>query len=267
MSMLRTLSQLSACALLAFCVQNTYAQALTKVERPAGVKKQMTERGQQDQALPAIKIISPKPNEVVNGSDVPLKLELSGDLKGYHPHKDPATGMGNHIHVILDNNAYEAYYDINTPFTVPNLAPGQHTIRVFASRPWHESYKNKEAFQMVTFTVVNKQATASSRITVKGNKPLLTYSRPKGEYKGAAADPIMIDFWVANAKLKGQGGNFQVRCTVDGQTMILDSWEPIWLSGWTAGKHKIQLELLDGKGQVVDNGGYNNTTREITVVK
>jgi hypothetical protein len=77
----------------------------------------------------------------------------------------------------------------------------------------------------------------------------------------------MIDFWVANAKLKGQGGNLQVRCTVDGQTMILDSWEPIWLSGWTAGKHKIQLELLDGKGQVVDNGGYNNTTREITVVK
>ena len=261
------LSRWSVCAVLAVSAPFAAAQTLTKVERPAGVTKQMTERGQQDQALPTIKIVSPKPNEVINGNDAPLVLELSGDLKGYHPHKDPATGMGNHIHVILDNSAYEAYYDIKTPFVLTNLAPGQHTLRVFASRPWHESYKNSGAFAMVTFSVVNAKAVTATRATANKGKPLLTYSRPKGEYKGAAADPIMIDFWLANAKLKGAGGKFQVRCTVDGQVMLLDRWEPLWLSGWTAGKHSIQLELLNDKGQVVDNGGYNATTREITVVK
>jgi hypothetical protein len=267
MKLLKTLSQLSVCVALVLSAQLVSAQALTKVERPAGVTKQMAERGEQDKALPAIKIISPKPNEVIKGDSAPLKLELSGDLKGYHPHKDPTTGMGNHIHVILDNNAYEAYYDIGTPFTVPNLSPGEHTIRVFASRPWHESYKNSNAFAIVKFSVVNSQPKAAQRVAVNAGKPLLTYSRPKGEYKGAAADPIMIDFWLANAKLKGDGGKLQVRCTVDGQTMMLDRWEPIWLSGWTSGKHTIQLELLNAKGQVVDNGGYNTTTREITVVK
>ena len=48
---------------------------------------------------------------------------------------------------------------------------------------------------------------------------------------------------------------------------LLDKWEPIWVSGWSSGKHAIKLELVDKKGAVVDNGGYNSTTREISVVK
>ena len=90
---------------------------------------------------------------VINGSKVEVKLDLSGDLKGYMPHKDPATGKGNHIHVILDNQPYEAYYELGQPFELRNVAEGKHTLRVFPSRPWHESYKNDGAFQMVTFTV------------------------------------------------------------------------------------------------------------------
>jgi hypothetical protein len=53
---------------------------------------------------------------------VKLKLALSGDLKGYQPHKDEATGMGNHIHVILDNQPYEAYYNLDQEFELRNVA-------------------------------------------------------------------------------------------------------------------------------------------------
>jgi hypothetical protein len=99
-------------------------------------------------------------------------------------------------------------------------------------------------------------------------KPLLTYSRPKGEYKGADADPIMIDFWLLNAKLQGDGGEYRVRYSVDdGEAKFLEKWEPIWLSGWVSGKHRVKVELVDKAGNVVDNGGYNSTTREITVTK
>jgi hypothetical protein len=99
-------------------------------------------------------------------------------------------------------------------------------------------------------------------------KPLLTYSRPKGEYKDADADAIMIDFWLANAKLTGDGGQFRVRYTVDGEEpRFIDRWEPIWLSGFSAGKHTLKLELVDQQGNVVENGGYNSTTREITVTR
>ncbi|HEX8149424.1 MAG TPA: hypothetical protein VF591_19730 [Pyrinomonadaceae bacterium] len=296
------------------------AQALSVAERPQKIKDQSAQRGEQDAAAPALRVVEPKEGATVQGATVRLKLELAGDLKGYQPHKDPSTGMGNHIHVILDNQPYEAYYELGQPFELRNVSEGAHTIRVFASRPWHESYKNEGSFQMVSFTVkgggdASKPTTtgggqkmadnsnaipsnlnaarpaaspgaspsASPAPTAEGKdyaqspppggsvdraKPLLTYSRPKGEYKGADADAIMIDFWLSNAKLQGDGGDYRVRYSVDGgEAKFIDKWEPIWLTGWAAGKHTVKLELLDKSGNVFDNGGYNTTSRDITVVK
>jgi len=71
-----------------------------------------------------------------------------------------------------------------------------------------------------------------------------------------------------NARLQGDGGEYRVRYTIDGgEAKFLDKWEPIWLSGWIAGKHTVKLELVDKAGNLVENGGYNSTTREITVTK
>jgi hypothetical protein len=286
------------------------AQSLTEVPRPQKIVDQMKERGQQDEAKPAVKIVEPAANAAIASSTVKVKLDLSGDLKGYMPMMDPATKMGNHVHVILDNQPYEAYYNLGQEFELRNVADGEHTLRVFPSRPWHESYKDAGAFQMVKFTVkgggadATKPATtasgqpmsnanantmanmntntaakpagtpegkdmpASTAGAVDATKPLLTYSRPKGEYKGADADAIMIDFWLLNAKLQGDGGEYRVRYSVDGgEAKFLDKWAPIWLSGWSNGKHSVKVELVDKAGNVVDNGGYNSTTREITVAK
>ena len=274
-------------------------QTLTLVGRPQTILDLMKARGEQDEAKPVLKIVSPAKDAVITGSKVEVKLDLSGDLKGYMPHKDPATGKGNHIHVILDNQPYEAYYDLGQSFELRNLIAGKHTLRVFPSRPWHESYKDDGAFQMVTFTVKGggdaaKPTTTNSGQTMANNnsspstappregkdmasstagdvdpaKPLLTYSRPKGEYKDADADKIMIDFWLTGAKLKGDGGDYRVRYSIDDDdAKFIDKWEPIWLSGWIKGKHTVRLELLDKDGKPVDNGGYNTTSREITIVK
>ncbi len=290
------------------------AQTLAETDRPQKIKDQMAQRGEQDTAAPVLKVVSPGEGATINGSTVNVKLNLSGDLKGYKPMKDPATGMGNHIHVILDNEPYEAYYNIDgPPFELRNVAEGKHTLRVFASRPWHESYKNDGTFQMVTFTVkgggdaTKPTTTATGQVMSNTNaananmasanantaaspgaspanegkemkpsqggavdkaKPLLTYSRPKGEYKGDDANAIMIDFWLSNAKLQGDGGEYRVRYSVDGSApKFIDKWSPIWLSGWTAGSKSISLELVGKDGNVVENGGYNATTRAITVVK
>lgn len=303
------------------------AQNLSVVPRPDKIAQMMKDRGEQDQAKPVLRIVSPAKGQVINGSTVEVKLNLSGDLKGYQPHKDPATQKGNHIHVIFDNQPYEAYYELGQPFELRNVTEGKHTLRVFASRPWHEGYKTDGAFQMVAFSVkgggdaakptttnsgqvmsnnnANAKATPNNKVIMgtkpnanagaaanananssaspaapregkdvaesKGGdvdmaKPLLTYSRPKGEYKGEDADPIMIDFWLLNGKLQGDGGQYRVRYTIDGgAAQYIEKWEPIWLKGWTAGKHTIKLELVDKDGNLVDNGGYNSTTREITV--
>jgi hypothetical protein len=246
-------------------------------------------RGEQELAKPVLKIVSPADGSMVEGSTVQVRLTLTGDLKGYQPHKDPTTGSGNHIHVILDDNPYEAYYDLNEPFELKNVTPGKHLLRVFPSRPWHESYKNDGAFQMAMFTVkgggdASKPTTTGTGQTMANNnsnqnsvpqsievdrtKPLLTYSRPKGEYKGEEADPIMIDFWLSNAKLKGDGGEYRVRYIIDDdEPRFMDKWEPIWLTAWLNGKHTVRLELIGPDGWPFRNGSLNITTREITVLK
>lgn len=275
-------------------------ETITIAERPQKIKDQMAARGEQDAATPTLAIVQPAANSTVSSSTVKVKLNISGDLKGYKPHMDPETKMGNHIHVILDNQPYEAYYNLDQEFELRNVTDGEHTLRVFPSRPWHESYKNDGAFQMVKFTVRNgggdpskptttangntmanansnanaaptpegKDMQSSTAGAVDPTKPLLTYSRPKGEYRGPDAESIMIDFWLANAKLTGDGGEYRVRYSVDGgEAKYIEKWEPIWLSGWGSGTKSVKLELVDKAGTVVDNGGYNSTTRQITVVK
>ena len=294
---------------------------LAVTERPQKIKDQMQVRGEQDAAAPALRFVEPREGATVTGSTVNVRLVLAGELKGYKPGKDPATNMGNHIHIILDNQPYEAYYNLDEPFELRNVTEGRHTLRVFASRPWHESYKNEGSFQMVTFTVkgggdASKPTTTATGQTMADNrnanaanansanaanananaananaapatparegkemassqageidraKPLLTYSRPKGDYKGADADAIMIDFWLSNAKLQGDGGDYRVRYTVNGgDAKFIDKWEPIWLTGWTNGKHTVKVELVDRDGNVVENGVYNSTSRDINVSK
>jgi len=283
------------------------SQTLQILPRPQRISDMINQRGGQDDAKPVLKIVAPADQSTINGSTVRVRLTLSGELTGgYKTGKDPSTDMGNHVHVILDNQPYEAYYNLDQPFELRNVAAGKHTLRVFPSRPWHESYKNDGAFQMVTFTVTgggdpSKPTTTNTGQVVANNnaspagspaspaaspagegqdmpsstagdvdptKPLLTYSRPKGENKGPDADPIMIDFWLSNAKLRGDGGEYRVRYIIDDdEPRFIDKWEPIWLSGWTNGPHSVRLELLDKDDKPVENGGYNTTSRDITVVK
>lgn len=264
---------------------------LTVTSRPARIEEIAKERGEQEEANPTVRVIEPREGSVVSGSTVNVRLDVKSD-KGYKPGKDPGKDTGNHIHVILDNQPYEAYYNMSQPFELRNVTEGRHTLRFFASRPWHESYKNQDSFAMVTFEVKGggdaskptttntgqvmsdnqpkegKDMAASKAGDVDPKRPLVTYSRPKGEYKGVEADPIMIDFWLSNARLQGEGGEYRVRYSVDGgEPRYIDRWEPFWLQGWTSGKHTVKLELVDKDGNVVDNGGYNSTTREITVAK
>src|SRR5437870_8683603 len=213
-----TLTALCALVALASCEQktensNTTAtttvsppskQELTRVSRPQAIEEMMKQRGEQDQAKPTLRVLSPAKNATINGSTVEVKLELSGDLKGYMPHKDPATGKGNHIHVILDNQPYEAYYEINDqPFELRNVAEGKHMLRVFPSRPWHESYKNDGAFQMVEFTVKGGGDASKPTMTKDGQMMASPTKAPGESAKSGGASPTPAregkDFTASNA--------------------------------------------------------------------
>lgn len=115
-----------------------------------------------------------------------------------------------------------------------------------------------------------RQVAATSddpKLQVDAKKPLLVFNLPNGKtfHDG---EEVVIDFSLANAKLKGDGGEFRVRYIVDDEDMRwIDRWEQIALTGWTPGKHTIRLELIGPDGWPYHNGDYNIVTRELTVVK
>jgi hypothetical protein len=208
---------------------------------------------------PQIQILSPKPDEILSDDRVTVKLKVT-DLPLF---KQPELGLGNHLHVILDKQTYQGVYDLSQPLVFKNLAAGTHSLRVFASRPWHESFKNEGAYAQVTFNVLTK----TGENNPDPQQPLLTYSRPAGTY---GTEPIMLDYYLTNAPahLVAQGSqdrlpDWRIRVTVNEQRFILDQWAPVYLQGFKQGKNWVRLELIDDRGNPIPNV-YNDTTSIVT---
>jgi hypothetical protein len=211
-----------------------------------------------DRYQPQVAIVSPKSDTILDDSTVTVKF----DVKDLPIFKNSTFGLGPHIHVALDSQEYKALYDLNQTISFENLSPGTHTIRAFASRPWHESFKNEGAYAQTTFHVFTK--TGENTPTPK--VPLLTYSRPVGTY---GAEPIMLDFYLRNAPLRlvtledDSVSDWQIRATLNDQSFSFDQWQPIYLKGFKTGKNWVKLELLDGDGNLIPNT-FNSSAHAIT---
>lgn len=105
------------------------------------------------------------------------------------------------------------------------------------------------------------------KLKVDATKPLLIFNLPDGKTV-REGEEVALDFSLANAKLKGDGGEYRVRYIVDDEEMQwIDRWEQVVLSNWLPGKHTIRLELVGPDGWPYRNGDYNVVTRELTVIK
>ncbi|TAE93925.1 MAG: hypothetical protein EAZ79_25460 [Oscillatoriales cyanobacterium] len=208
---------------------------------------------------PQISILNPKPDEVLQDINVSVKFQV----KDFPIFKEANLGLGPHLQVLLDNQPYAAVYDINQTLTLSDLEPGTHTLRVFAARPWEESFKNEGAFAQTTFHVFTKTENNKPDRTL----PLLTYNSPQGSY---GAEPILLDFYLTNAPLhqvaqansQDEILDWKIRATVNGESFAIDQWQPIYLKGFKPGKNWVQLELIDEGGNTVKNA-FNNTVRLI----
>nr|MCU0567855.1 histone H1-like repetitive region-containing protein [Oculatellaceae cyanobacterium Prado106] len=229
---------------------------LSEVSPPVVVQEL---RQRLDEYQPQVKILSPRKDEVLSETKASVRLEVQ-DLPIF---QDETLELGPHLHLILDNQPYQAVYDTAEPIVFEDLEPGTHTLRVFASRPWHESFKNEGAYAQTTFHVLTKTAQSQPSLS----QPLLTYSRPKGSY---GAEPILLDFYLANVPLhlvaqedvEDDIPDWRVRCTINGESFVFDRWQPIYLKGFKPGRNWVQLELIDDQGNPIPNV-YNNTVRLI----
>ncbi len=168
---------------------------------------------------------------------------------------------GQHIHLIIDNNPYSAHY---TPsFTKNDLEPGHHYAIAFLSRSYHESVKNDNAYEVWQFTVGSEDEATTQKLDM--NKPMLFYSRPKGEYKGEDAKKVLFDFYLHNADLSSDG--YSVMTTInDSLKFEFDTWQPYLIEGLPMGENTIKIELVNAQGALVDSP-VNSVTRKFTLTE
>jgi hypothetical protein len=212
-----------------------------------------------DAYTPQVRILSPRPGEILEDTSVTVRFQV----RGLPIFKNETWQLGPHLHVFLDGEPYQAVYDLSEPLVFKDLSPGTHTLRVFASRPWHESFKNQGAFDQRTFHIFAQ----TPQDELDADQPLLTYSRPQGSY---GAEPIMLDFYLTNTPLhmvaqedpNDDIPDWRIRCTVNGESFVFDQWQPIYLKGFKPGKNWVQLELMDEAGHPIENR-FNNTVRVI----
>ncbi|WP_181280714.1 hypothetical protein [Aphanothece hegewaldii] len=228
---------------------------LAEVAPPTAIAKL---RRVMDQYEPQVTIISPKKNETFQENTVKVQIKVQ-DLPIF---KDSELELGPHLTLILDNQPSQAIYDISEPVVLESLTPGTHTLRVFASRPWYESFKNDGAYDQTTFHIY----TENGNNTLNPSQPLLTYNRPRGTY---GAEPLLLDFYLTNAPLhviaqeNPDLADWRIKATINGESFLLDDWQSVYLKGFQKGENWVQLEFIDDKGNKIENN-YNNTVRIIT---
>ena len=96
-----------------------------------------------------VRILSPTNGEVVRGSDIKIRVGLSGAriVAATTTHITPDTG---HLHVYLDNQIVSMNF--STTDDIGNVKPGMHVLRVEFVASDHLPF-NPRVFTAVTFQV------------------------------------------------------------------------------------------------------------------
>jgi len=180
--------------------------------------------------------------------------ELGAQTEPESPNGLANSANGQHIHFIVDNGPYAAYYESEFEH---ELTPGQHVILAFLSRSYHESVKNPNAFAI---TVINVGDEAAGEVDLEA--PHMFYSKPKGTYTGADIKRLLLDFYLLNVNLSENGN--KVRATINGTEFIFTEWRPYVIEGLEPGEVTIGLELIDAEGNVIP-GPFNTVERTVTL--
>ena len=216
--------------------------------------------------LPTVAITAPGKDQVV-ANDKAADFSVKLDVKNWQ------TAQGsNHVHLILDNKPYKPIYDTKAPVKLSELTGGEavpeglHVLVAFPSRANHESVKTKGALSIVPFWV-GKKGDAKSAEFLK--KPMLIYSRPKGDYKGEMANHVLIDFYLANETLAEGKDHVNVEVSGPGVDAPLkakvEKWgQPLYLDNLQNGSYEIKTQLV-GPGDKPIEGPWNATTRTIKI--
>jgi hypothetical protein len=214
--------------------------------------------------LPTVRIVSPASGQSIaknKAADFMVKLDV----------KNWQTAVGSqHVHLIMDNHPYKPIYDTKKPVKLSELMggdpinEGEHVLVAFPSRANHESVKTKGALAITSFWVGKK-----GKPTIDLKKPMLIYSRPKGDYKGSFANHVIVDFYLHNETLATGKDYVDISVLGPGIANKLEAkadkfGPPYFLDNPQDGTYTVKLELMGPDNKLVA-GPWNSTTRTIRI--
>ncbi|HEY8076851.1 MAG TPA: hypothetical protein VIF62_22145 [Labilithrix sp.] len=214
---------------------------------------------------PTVKLTAPTRDQVI-ATDKAGAFEVKLDVKNWQ------TAPGSqHVHLILDNKPYKPIYDTKAPVKLNDLAGGEelkegrHVLVAFPSRANHESVKTKDALTAIEFWIGKKGETKDDPT----KKPMLVYSRPKGDYNGDMANHVLVDFQLVNDTLADGKDHVNVSVSGPGITdpltqKVTKFGPPLYLDNLQNGSYTLKLDLVDASDKPID-GPWNSTTRTIKV--
>jgi len=216
--------------------------------------------------MPAAHIMAPANDSSVGDAAKAKDYVIKFDVKNWKLGEN-----GQHLHLILDNGPYKKITDAKAPVKLGELvgegkdiAEGQHFLILFPSRGTHETVKGKGAASFVTFWVGKKDKT---KMVYDGKKPLLIYSRPKGDNWGEMGKNVMIDFYLHDTTLSdGSKVHYSISGGALDQPVVGDftQWAPKIVHGLQKGEYDVTIQLVDKDGKPSDLA-WNTTTRHINV--
>ncbi|MGA1304267.1 MAG: hypothetical protein ACO3ZD_09525 [Cyanobium sp.] len=204
---------------------------------------------------PRVRILSPAPDSLLAEGPWTLRVEVSdwplvdaGDL-----------GLGPHLMVQLDSQLPIPL--VETELEMAPLSAGSHLLTVYAAKPWGEAHKGPYALQQIR---LHRLAENSATLPAPGTPQL-----PPGTPAAHAGDPpLLLDWLLLDAPLQGlrtDSLGWRLRVTLNGESVLLDRQAPLWLKGWQPGSNALLLELLDGRGEVL-NPPFNSVLEEVIIL-
>ena len=164
------------------------------------------------------------------------------------------SAKGQHIHFIVNNGPYSAHYSDEV---LAKIEDKNSIILAFLSRSHHESVKNPNAY-------ILKQLGEGNNVNLENE--FIFYSRPKGTYKGADTEKLLLDFYLVNTDLDPEGNKVKISIRQNNKTydFLVDEWTPFYIEGLDKGEVSITLELLDNDGELIETP-FNPTSRTVVL--
>ena len=211
-------------------------EVVRKAER---VEKPKTDTGQpiRPNEPIGVKIESPLDGQVVDWETVDVFVRVENYALGEG---------GNRLHVLLDNGSPVEQTSARRPTILRSLAPGSHSLRVYAVKPDGKMLADPKASDQINFFVRRKDFSNFQ----PWDRPYLTVNLPQeGMVYPDGENKVWLDFRAHNAPLGKE--KFRVKAQLDGVETIISSGDPYAWGALVEGRHRLVVELIDEDGDPV----------------